>query len=152
MVTNLPREDPHLHRRSITLIQDPLPNRRLTSPRAFLAAVGLILGARGVWKPITDKVAIPQKTLRYTPDDTRKAVFLAILAGTRGLVEVGKRLRPDQALHDAFGPAVAADQSVLQDTLDACTPENILEMKEAVTDLYRQPRLGDPHNFTTPFQ
>ena len=81
------------------------------------------MGLRQVWKPISDTVAIPQKTLRYTPDDKLKAIFLAILAGARGLVEVGKRLHADPALQCAFGPGVAADQSVLQDTLDACTPK-----------------------------
>jgi hypothetical protein len=132
--------------------EDTIQNRRLTSPRAFLAAIGLILGARGVWKPISEQVDIPQKTLRYTPDDKLKAVFLAILAGSRGMVEVNKRLRPDRALHYAFGPAVAADQSVLQDTLDACTPENIQEMKQAVADIYRKHSQGYRHNYTTNFQ
>jgi Transposase DDE domain group 1 len=134
------------------MIQDTIANRRLTSPRAFLAAVGLVLGVRRVWKPITDTVAIPQKTLRYTPDDKLKTIFLAILAGARGLVEVGKRLRPDRALHYAFGPAAAADQSVLQDTLDACTPENIRQMKQAVADIYRKHSQGYRHNYTTHFQ
>jgi hypothetical protein len=132
--------------------EDTIQNRRLTSPRAFLAAIGLILGARGVWKPITDQVDIPQKTLRYTPDDKLKAVFLAILAGARGLVEVNKRLRPDRALQFAFGPGVCADQSVLQDTLDACTPENILQMKQAMADIYRKHSQGYRHNYTTTFQ
>src|ERR1700691_4007926 len=134
------------------MIEDTIQNRRLTSPRAFLAAVGLILGAREVWKPITDQVDIPQKTLRYTPDDKLKAIFLAILAGSRGMVEVGKRLRADRALQFAFGPGVCADQSVLQDTLDASTPENILQMKQAMADLYRQHSQGYRHNYTTNFQ
>lgn len=134
------------------MIQNTLPNRRLTSPRAFLAAIGLVLGVRRVWKPISEQVGIPQKTLRYTPDDKLKAIFLAILAGARGLVEVGKRLHPDQALHYAFGPGVGADQSVLQDTLDACTPENIRQMKEAVADIYRKHSQGYKHNYTTHWQ
>jgi Transposase DDE domain group 1 len=134
------------------MIQDTISNRRLTSPRAFLAAVGLLLGVRRLWKPISEQVGIPHKTLRYTPDDKLKAVFLAILAGSRGMVEVGKRLRPDRALHYAFGPATAADQSVLQDTLDACTPENIKQMKQALADIYRTHSQGYKHNYTTHFQ
>jgi hypothetical protein len=134
------------------MTQDTLSNRRLTSPRAFLAAVGLILGVRQVWKPITEQVGVPQKTLRYTPDDKLKAVFLAILAGSRGMVEVGKRLRPDRALHYAFGVATAAAPSVLQDTLDACTPENIRQRKQAVADIYRKHSRGYKHPYATHWQ
>src|SRR5579862_1062780 len=152
MVTNLPMEDTHLHRRSITMKQNTLSNQCLTSPRAFLVAVGLLLGMRRVWKPISEQVGIPQKTLRYTPNDKLKAVFLAILAGARGMVEVNKRLRPDRALHYAFGVATAADQSVLQDTLDACTPENIKQMKQAFADIYRKHSQGYRHNYPTHWQ
>jgi hypothetical protein len=132
--------------------QDTIQNRRLGSPRAFLAAMGLILGVRQVWKPISDTVHIPQKTLRYTPDHKLKAIFAAILAGARGLVEVGKRLGNDLALQYAFGPGLAADQSVLQDTLDACTTQTVAQMKQAVAEIYRHHTQGYRHNYRTHWQ
>lgn len=134
------------------MIQNTIQSSRHYSPRAFLAAVGLILGMRQVWKAISDTVAIPQKTLRYTPDDKLKAIFLAILTGARGLVEVGKRLHTDAALKAIFGPATVADQSVLQDTLDACQPETVAQMKQAVAAIYRQHSQASRHNYSTHWQ
>lgn len=45
-----------------------------------------------------------------------------MLIGAHGLVEINSHLRADGALQAAFGRSRYAEQSVVQCTLDACTP------------------------------
>jgi hypothetical protein len=77
--------------------------------------------------PIHAGVHIAQKTVRYPPTDKLDDAFLALLAGAQGLVEINGRSlgqRPDPALQAAFGRSACAEQSVVQETLDACSPED----------------------------
>ena len=91
------------------------------SPSASLAALGLHLRQIDLFGPIRDRVKIAQKTVKYSPLDKLKDAFISILAGAHGLCEINTRLRSDVALQTAFGRSACADQSVLQDTLNACT-------------------------------
>ena len=71
------------------------------------------------------RVQMAQKRVTHTPVDKLYDGFIAFLAGAQGLVEINKRVRSDGALQAAFGRSACAEQSVLQDTLDACTTENV---------------------------
>ena len=51
------------------------------SPRASLAALGLVLQQKEVFKPIQQRVVIPQKTLKHTPIQKLYDAFITILAG-----------------------------------------------------------------------
>ena len=44
----------------------------------------------------------------------------------------------DPTLRAAFGRRRCAEQSVVQDTLNACTAENVRQMKQAMDMIYRQ--------------
>src|SRR5262245_28658662 len=101
------------------------PGLRYISARAPLIAVGVWLQQQRLFAPIKEQVAIRQKTVKHTPAQKLCDAFLAILAGARGLVEVNKRVRSDRALQRAFGRSSCAEQSVIQQTLDACTSENL---------------------------
>lgn len=57
--------------------------------------------------------------------------FIAILAGAQGLCEVNRRVRADAALQRSFGRSSCAEQSVVQETLDRCSAENVRQMEEA---------------------
>jgi hypothetical protein len=63
--------------------------------------------------------------------------FIAILAGAQGLSEINTRLRTDEALQRAFGRSACAEQSVVQDTLNACTEENVTEMERALQKIFQ---------------
>lgn len=78
--------------------------------------------------------------------------FIAILAGAHGLVEVNTRLRADPALQRAFGRNACAEQSVIQETLDACSPENVTQMEQALTTIYRTHSQGYRHDYTADWQ
>ncbi len=106
--------------------------KRHYSPRAVLAAIGAEVRAREVFEPIRERVDIGQKTVKYTPTEKLEDVYIGILAGSHGLVEINKRVRPDPGLQAAFGRKGCAEQSVVQDTLDACTDENVKQIEQAV--------------------
>ncbi len=109
-----------------------------STPHATLVAVGLKVQQLDLFRPIRDQVQIKQKTVRYTPIDKLYDAWIAILAGAHGLVEVNTRLRSDPALQQAFGRTACAEQSVIQDTLDACDATTVQQMEQALTTILRQ--------------
>jgi hypothetical protein len=117
------------------------------SPRASLAAIGALLRQRNVFAPVREHLTIAQKTVKYTPTDKLYDGLIALLAGAHGLVEVNTRLRSDLALQQAFGRTACAEQSVIQQTLDACTAENVQQMEQALVQIYRQHSQGFQHDY-----
>src|SRR2546421_9882354 len=101
----------------------------LYTPAASLAALGVKLQQINLFGPIKCLVHIAQKTVRYSPIDKLSDSFIAMLAGAHGMVEINTRLRADPALQVAFGRSACAEQSVVQQTLDACTDENVIQMR-----------------------
>src|ERR671921_1610860 len=95
------------------------------SPHASLAAVGLRINSLGLLDPVKKKVVILQKSIRHTPSQKLTDALIAILAGAHGLTEINTRVRSDAALQRAFGRKDCADQSVVQETLNACTELNV---------------------------
>ncbi len=118
------------------------------SPRAALAALGIRLRGLNLFGPVRDHVHIAQKTVTHTPVQKLYDAFIAILAGAHGLVEINKRLRSDPGLQAAFGRQTCAEQSVVQDTLDACTEANVTQMHHAMDAIYRRHSQGYRHNYT----
>jgi hypothetical protein len=114
---------------------------------ASLAALGVKLKELKLFDPIREKVQIAQKTVKDGPIDKVYDGWIAILAGAHGLVEINSRLRAEPGLQAAFGRSRCAEQSVVQQTLDACTPENVQQMEEALDAIYRQYSLGYQHDF-----
>jgi hypothetical protein len=86
------------------------------------------------------------------PHRVFSALVIALLAGAHGLVEINHRLRADPALHAAFGRPACAEQSVVQDTLDACTAQTVTELQQAVAAIYRQHSQGYRHDYTAALQ
>jgi hypothetical protein len=126
--------------------------RRHFSPAASLAALGRHLHQIDLFGPIRDTVKIAQKTVKYTPFDKLKDAFISILAGAHGLYEINTRLRSDPALQAAFGRYACADQSVVQDTLNACSCEQVSQLDQALTTIYRQHSQGYRHDYNAAWQ
>lgn len=108
------------------------------SPRATLAAFGIKMRSLKFFDTIGTHVRIKQKTVRHTPLEKLTDAFIAILCGAHGLSEINTRVRSDRALQRAFGRSSCAEQSVVQETLDACTEENVRQMERAVDVIFRQ--------------
>ena len=119
---------------------------------ASLAAIGVKLRQLGVFDPIRKTVRIAQKTVKHTPTDKLYDGLIAMLAGAHGLVEINTRLRSDPALQAAFGRSGCAEQSVVQETLDACTAENVRQMEQALESIYHQHSQGYQHNYRKDWQ
>jgi hypothetical protein len=55
-------------------------------------------------------------------------------------------------LQRAFGRSRCAEQSVVQDTLNACTAENVEQMEQALDMIYRQHSQGYQHDYEADYQ
>jgi len=119
---------------------------------ASLAAVGVQLRQLDVFGPIRKTVHIAQKAIKHTPIEKVYDAFISLLAGAHGLVEINTRLRADPGLQAAFGRQQCAEQSVVQQTLDACTAENVRQMEQALDTIYRQHSQGFGHDYKQQYQ
>lgn len=132
-------------------MSDDTTSERLT-PCASLVALGQLLQQRDLFGPVRDLVKIEQKTVKHSPTDKLYDALIAILSGAHGLVEVNSRLRADLALQRAFGRQACAEQSVIQQTLDACSEANVLELQQALTTIYRLHSQGYQHDYSAAWQ
>ena len=98
--------------------------------------------SKKVFEPIHQGVSIDQKNVVYRPTD--KLVFAAIgmLSGAQTVSEINTTVRPDTVLLNAFGYSRCADQSVIQQTLDAATETTVSELEAALN------RIREPHTQT----
>src|SRR5437588_1830451 len=122
------------------------------TPAASLAALGVKLQQINFFGPIQQLVHIAQKTVKYSPVDKLYDGFIAMLAGAHGMVEINTRLRSDPALQGAFGRKACAEQSVVQQTLDACTDEDVTQMQQALDEIYREHSQGYRHDYQADWQ
>jgi hypothetical protein len=123
------------------------PTTKHFSPRASLAALGLRLRRLRLLEAIAAHVNTPHKTVRHAPAEKLYDAFLAILSGAHGLSEINTRLRSGPALQRSFGRRTCAEYSLVQDTLDACTAENVEELRRVVTSLFRAHSRAFPHAY-----
>jgi hypothetical protein len=110
-------------------------------------ALGLKEQQMGLFKTIGRHVRIQQKVVKYSPTQKLKDAFLGILTGAKGLVEINKRVRPERSVQRAFGREGCAEQSVISQTLDACTTENVTQMEAAALEIYQQHSRGYRHDY-----
>jgi hypothetical protein len=122
------------------------------TPAASLAALGVKLQQVKLFEPIERLVHIAQKTVKHSPLDKLSDSFIAMLAGAHGMVEINTRLRSDPALQAAFGRSACAEQSVVQQTLDACTDENVTQMQQAIDQIYRGHSSAYRHDYRGSYQ
>lgn len=108
------------------------------SSRASLAIIGKQFQAMGIWPVIEKMVDIKQKVHTHTPHDKLLDAFITMLAGGRGLVEANTRVRSDRTLHLAFGRQQCAEQSTISATFNACTPENVDQMRQALKKIFQK--------------
>lgn len=119
---------------------------------ASLAALGLKLRKLDLLAPIRQGVHLAQKTVKDTPFEKLTDAFISLLAGATGLVEINSRLRSDRALQRAFGRKRCAEQSVVQETLSACTAETVKQMEQAMKQIYQKHSQGYQHDYHQAYQ
>lgn len=122
------------------------------SPRASLAVVGQRFQQMGIWTMVEQCVQVKQKVLLHTPLDKLKDCLINILAGGTGVVETNFRVRPDRAVQLAFGRKSCAEQSTISDTLNACSAENVSQMRTAINEILRCYGSSYQHPYDTKWQ
>ena len=122
------------------------------SAHTSLAALGIRMRKLKVFEPIVQEVKIAQKIVKYSPTEKLQDAFIAILAGAQGLVEINKCVRADLGLQRAFGRMGCAEQSVVQDTLDACTAENVNQMHQAMEKIFQRHSQSYRHDYHLDWQ
>jgi hypothetical protein len=114
---------------------------------ASLVALGVRFQRLKIWAAVREHVIIEQKIRQHHPLDKLLDSFINILAGGNGLVEINTRVRPDRALQLAFGRTVCAEQSTVSRTLNACTAENVVQMRTALKVILRLHGQSYPHDY-----
>ena len=109
--------------------------RQLSTPRASLCVLGQVMGQMGVLEKLKE-VKIPQKVLRYTPQQKVAAVLGGMLAGASTVKETATTVGTDWAVQQVFGLRRCPDQSTLQDTLDAAIPANVEELRGVHEEMF----------------
>jgi hypothetical protein len=119
------------------------------TPHASLAALGVHLCTLDLFAPVRRLVSISQKTVAHSPIDKLYDCFIAILAGAQAMSEINRVLRADPALQRAFGRKACAEQSTIQDTLDAASSLSVAQMEAALNEIFRQHSRATRHDFAT---
>src|SRR3990172_1916974 len=117
------------------------------SAHASLCMLGSYLCAVAFFRPIEEGVKIKQKVLKYTPVQKLEMLFVALLAGAKAVYQTGTTLRVDPAMQMAFGLPGCAEQSVIADTLDAATEEDVVALRHAIATIFRQHSQAQHHDF-----
>src|SRR5512136_1781524 len=124
----------------------------LFTARASLAALGLRIQAWGIWDVICHQLQIKQKVREHEPLDKLLDCFINMLAGGAGLVEINLTVRPDIAVQRAFGRQTCAEQSTISDTLNACTPDNVQQLRSAIQIILQQQGQSYQHDYAAAWQ
>jgi hypothetical protein len=103
-----------------------------SSSHASLCVLAPVIRDKQIFDPIHENVHIPQKEVFYSPTDKLVFVVLGILSGCEAVFDLNQNLRVDRPLLKAFGYQKCADQSVIQDTLNGATVENVKELEGAL--------------------
>ena len=104
---------------------------------APLGVFGYCLTRTGFLTPLWQDLALPLKTVNYTPGEKLLAVLVSILTGCRAVAQANTRLQPDVALAPAWGQVRFAEQSTLARTLDAFTPWQVAQLRAGSDSLFR---------------
>lgn len=115
--------------------------------RAGLCALGAKLQAVQFFAPIEAHVYIQQQERKHQPTDKLKDCFIGLLGGISGLYLTDKVVRADPALQRSFGRSACAEQSSIQRTLLACSPDNVTQLRTACQELFQQHSMACRHDF-----
>lgn len=112
-----------------------------------LAATGIYMRELKLWETVSQHVKIKQKVINHKPLEKVLDEFINMLAGGAGLVEINTRVRTDEAVQKAFGRSGCAEQSVVSQTFNVCSPETVEQMRQANQEIYRQYGAGYAHDY-----
>ena len=109
----------------------------ITTTHVPLCALGEVLKEKHLFAPIHHHVDIPQKSLEYRPTDKLVFATLGFIAGAETVSDINQTVRPNKPLLSAFGYDKCADQSVIQQTINAATDENVSQLEQAINEIFK---------------
>lgn len=124
----------------------------LFTARAGLAALGLRIRRQGIWNVVQQHLHIKQKVRQHQPLDKLLDCFINLLAGGAGLIEINQLVRSDVALQRAFGRQTCAEQSTISDTLNACTSDNVQQLRTAIQIILQHQGQSYRHDYEAAWQ
>jgi hypothetical protein len=124
----------------------------LFTARAGLVAFGLRFQQGNVWAIVRQHLHVKQKVREHQPLDKLLDCFINILAGGKGLIEINFLVRPDVAVSRAFGRQTCAEQSTISDTLNACTPDKVQQLRDAIEIILCQASQSYRHDYAAAWQ
>ena len=116
------------------------------SRQASLALIGQRFQTLQIWMKVEKYVRIKQKVRQHQPLDKLLDLFIMLLAGGIGVVEVNTRVRPDRVVQRSFGRQQCAHQSTVSRMLDVCTTVTVDQMRQAIQEIYQEWGLGMRHD------
>jgi hypothetical protein len=108
------------------------------SAHASLCLLGWYLRHVGILDCLAAGITIHQKALKYTSAQKLVMLFASLLAGAKAVAHTGLTLRVDWALQAAFGLPGCAEQSVIADTLDAATLDDVAALRGMLEAQFRR--------------
>jgi hypothetical protein len=95
-----------------------------------LAVLGYCLSQTNFLQPIWEPLQWSMRKRDHAPVDKLQDVVISILAGCRSIHNINVRLRPEQALAQAWGRDKFADQSNYSRTLDTLTSDHMAQLRQ----------------------
>ena len=108
-----------------------------TTQYAPLCVLGSLVGQTDLFAPILNRMKFPEKMHVREPWLAILDLWISILAGCRSISQVNTRIRPDRLLAKARGRERFFEQSTLARVLDACTSEQVSQLRDGVEAMSR---------------
>ena len=86
--------------------------------------------------PLHKFIKIKQKTVKYSPVDKLTDLLVAMLLDCDVVSQVNTKLAQEVAVLHAFGRERSADQSTVQRTLSCCESENVVQLQQALAEIF----------------
>lgn len=118
----------------------PMENSTCFGP---LVALGFFMREHDLWAPIRNRVQFNKPTHCLEPIDALYDMWIGILAGCEVVAQVNTTIRADPLLARAWGREQFHEQSTIARVLDACSPLQVIQMREASESLFHW--LGQAH-------
>jgi hypothetical protein len=127
-------------------IEFGLTNECINTQYAPLAALSVLYQQKQVLHPL-QQIPNLAKQRDFSLADKLIQVLLSMLAGCETLSEVNLKLRSESQLAEVWGWRQVADQSSLSRTLDQLSLEQIDQLRQATTQIWRSISRACRHNW-----
>jgi hypothetical protein len=106
------------------------------SAHASLCVLGAHLRQNHFFEPLEQRMHIHPKVLKYTSVQKLEMFFVGLLAGAKAVSHTATTVGVDPALIAAFGLPGCAEQSVIAQTLNAATEQDVADLQAALGEIY----------------